>query len=157
MVTTLYATSGSIGIGHSTEPRWSAVLWGPVLSQDAQAAGCVTASLSILVKPADTQGFAAAEQAALACIHPDIYPLASDDSKPLAARLAGCTFLDEIKAKWAGHGKGGRRVDLNSKDYAQPRRATFSVTARDSTCPETEWLYAYTQHGRSPETISGAG
>ena len=94
-------TSDSIGIGHSTEPRWSAVLWGPVLSQDAQAAGCVTASLSILVKPADTQGFAAAEQAALACIHPDIYPRPCDTPKPLAARLSRCTFLDEIKAKWS--------------------------------------------------------
>ena len=42
-------------------------------------------------------------------------------------------------------------MKLNSTTYAQPRRATFSVLARDATCPETEWLYAYTQHGREPE------
>ena len=97
------------------------------------------------------RGFAEARDAALACIHPDIYPRPNDTAKSLAARLSGCPFLDEINAKWRGHGGGGRRVDLNSTCYSQPRRATFSVVARDSVCPETEWLYAYTHHGRPPE------
>ena len=117
-------------------------------SEEAQAAGCMAASVSILLKPADVQSFVDAKRAALACIHPDIYPRSTDDSKSLAARLSDCTFRDEINAKWQGHGRNGKRVRLNKTTYYQPRRATFSVIARDRTCPETEWLYAYTQHAR---------
>ena len=127
------------------------VCWGPVTSEEAQAAGCMAASVSILLKPADVQSFVDAKRAAMLSIHPDIYPRSTDDSKSLKARLNDCTFLDEINAKWQGHGKNGKRVRLNKTTYSQPRRATFSVIARDRTCPETEWLYAYTQHGRPPE------
>lgn len=136
--------------GHSTQLPHT-VLWGPVTREAALVAGCVTASSSILLKPADVPGFADVRQAALACIDPEIYPRSADHAKSLADRLAGCTFLDVIKAKLAGHGRNGKRVDLNSTTYAQPRRVTFSVIARDSACPETVWLYAYTQHGRRPE------
>ena len=138
-------------IGHSNELSSHAVLWGPVTREAARAAGCVAPASSVLLKPADIHGFAEARAAALACIDPAIYPRPDDTPKSLAARLRGCTFLDEIHAKWGGHGRNGRWVDLNSSTYAQPRRATFSVKARDATCPETEWLFAYTQHGRPPE------
>ena len=141
-------TPRSISIGPPTEPAPGTVLWGPVTREAALAAGCVTASSSILLMPADSQGFRDARDAALACIPGDMYPHDLDTPKTLAARLSGCTFLDEIKAKLGGHGRGGRRVDLNSTMYSQPRRVTFSVIAQDATCPETEWMYAYTQHGR---------
>jgi len=144
-------TSADLDIGHSNELSSHTVLWGPVTREAASAAGCVAPASSVLLKPADVRGFAEARDAALACIHPDIYPRPNDTAKSLAARLSGCPFLDEINAKWRGHGGGGRRVDLNSTCYSQPRRATFSVVARDSVCPETEWLYAYTHHGRPPE------
>ena len=144
-------TSADLDIGHSNELSSHTVLWGPVTADAAKAAGCVAPASSVLLKPADVHGFAEARAAALACIDPDIYPRSDDTPEKLATRLSGCAFLDEINAKKGGHGRGGRRVKLNSTTYAQPRRATFSVKARDATCPETEWLYAYTQHGREPE------
>ena len=146
----------------STEPHWSAVLWGPVSREAALAAGCVTASSSILLKPADSQGSLPPQnkQPWPASIPKDIYTLSSDDSKSLAARLKRCTFLDEIKSKWAGHGRNGRRVALNSTDYSQPRRATFSVTARDSVlivCVPRPNGSMHTRSTAARQRISGAG
>ena len=88
-------TPRSISIGPPTEPAPGTVLWGPVTREAALAAGCVTASSSILLMPADSKGFCDARDAALDCIPGDMYPHDLDTPKTLAARLSGCTFLDD--------------------------------------------------------------
>ena len=85
-------TSADLDIGHSNELSSHTVLWGPVTREAASAAGCVAPASSVLLKPADVRGFAEARDAALACIHPDIYPRPNESSKwNSAQQLSSCS------------------------------------------------------------------
>ena len=119
-----------------------AVLWGPVpAAEAARIAGAPAGCESVLLAPAVPF---ALHQDVVDLIPPSVKPLPTDTAETLAARLSESDFLDDIHFKAAGHGRGGRYVQINKTQYPQPRRVTWSVQL-----PE-QMLYAYTQYGRKP-------
>ena len=119
-----------------------AVLWGPVpAAEAARIAGAPAGCESVLIAPAvpflllrDVEDL----------IPSSVKPLPTDSAEQLAARLGESDFLDDIHFKKAGHGKGGRYIQINKTQYPQPRRVTWSVQLPG------DMLFAYTQFGRKP-------
>ena len=123
-----------------------AVLWGPVpAAEAARIAGAPAGCESVLLAPAVPF---ALHQDVVDLIPPSVKPLPTDTAETLAARLSESDFLDDIHFKAAGHGRGGRYVQINKTQYPQPRRVTWSVQL-----PE-QMLYA--SMAASPRT-SAAG
>ena len=71
--------------------------------------------------------------AAMLCVPASVYPTSQTMSaKALAQQMASCSALDDIYFLKDGHGRGGRRVRLNGKQYPQPRCNELPVFALKS-------------------------
>ena len=95
-------------------------------------------------------------QAAMECIPRSVLCDKDATRRDLKQQMGRCNELDDIHFLKDGNGRGGRRVRLNSTDYPQPRRKSWSVRLDDGAVydPEHgEWvteMYSYSQAMRLP-------
>ena len=107
-------------------PTETKVLWGPVTKQVTDAIGAPAAVASVLLRTSSATAEVAARMKALVPVN--ILPTAGDTPKSLAARLAQSEYLHPKFVLSKGNGTGRLKyIDLNSTQYAQPRRVRWGV------------------------------
>ena len=107
-------------------PTETKVLWGPVTKQVTDAIGAPAAVASVLLRTSSATAEVAARMKALVPVN--ILPTAGDTPKSLAARLAQSEYLHPKFVLSRGNGTGRLKyIDLNSTQYAQPRRVRWGV------------------------------
>ena len=108
------------------------ILWGPMTRAQAAAHGSHAPCASVLLRPKDAEDLRRVRDSVRQLIPDVLIPRHDDSPASLAARLASCSFLDDIspivqlplrKHKRCGPGK----LQLNSSTFAQPRRTSFGV------------------------------
>ena len=82
-------------------------VWGPVLADDAAAAGCPRAAVSVVIKPHISVQVVGA---ALQCVPTELLPRVDDTAASLVARLAASPFLDDAHVLNGGNGKRGAHM-----------------------------------------------
>ena len=126
--------------------RPDAVVWGPIDGPTAERLGLSSEVESRLIQPAAPEVARAAE-AVLKLVPKNVLPVEGDTAESLVARLESSDWLDGMEVKEGGHGKGGRYVLLNSEEYPQPRRKSWSVLVKEEMEDEdgdhVHWLLAY--------------
>ena len=133
-------------------------VWGPVLADDAAAAGCRRAAVSVVIKPHISVHVVGA---ALQCVPTELLPRVDDTAASLVARLAASPFLDDAHVLNGGNGKRGangkKRRRLNATHYPAPRRKSWSVVVHAASKDEDgEWvtgLFNYSAYGRLAEDV----
>ena len=120
--------------------------WGPIDGPTAERLGLSSEVESRLIRPAAPEVARAAE-AVLELVPKSVLPVEGDTAESLVARLERSDWLDGMQVKEGGHGKGGSYVLLNSEDYPQPRRKSWSVLLKeeleDDDGDHVHWLLAY--------------
>ena len=127
-------------------------VWGPVLQDEACAAGCIRSAASTVIIPRVPPSILAA---ARQCVPPEVLPRVDDTRDSLAARLGDSLFLDDAHVLNRGNGSRGatgKRRRLNASCHAAPRRKSWSVVVRgphvDEDGDRVVSLFNYSAYGR---------
>jgi hypothetical protein len=119
----LAAVSSKLSKERSTTVVDHERLWGPILMDDARACGAPAPVASVLLRPTQLL----ASQSVYDLLPAALFPTSSDTAASLSQRLSESDFLDATLVPVGGNARGGAYILLNSTQYPQPRRKSWSV------------------------------
>ena len=99
-------------------------VWGPILEARARGAGALAAASSVLLQPLHPPTTVIAPVQNL--IPAEVLPRKDDTAKSLRARIQASSFFHKSMVLKHGNGTKGGYVDLNTTEYAQPRRVQWA-------------------------------
>ena len=105
-------------------------IWGPVCGEHTHAIGAPAPVASVLLRPSSAAANLVKQMEALVPV--ELLPRSEDTQASLVARLAKSEYLHPKLVLSKGNGTGRHKyVDLNSTQYAQPRRVRWGAPMRD--------------------------
>ena len=136
-------------------------VWGPVLHEEARAAGCSRVAASVVIIPHISPHVV---NAALQCVPVEVLPRVDDTPESLAARLGASMFPDDAHVLNGGNGKrganGSKRRRLNGSCLPAPRRKSWSVVViperEDADGERVVSLFNYSAYGRPAPDVRSA-